>query len=72
MSTKGDVDGNGKQEGLGVEIASMQKQLYAAIQTHWRRLSQRPRYILQLLYDTLESLAESDKAGVNMKGKQRP
>ncbi|HEY2137642.1 MAG TPA: polyheme membrane-associated cytochrome C [Xanthobacteraceae bacterium] len=30
------------------------------------------RYTLQLLYDTLDSLAQSNKAGVNMKGKVRP
>jgi hypothetical protein len=132
MSTKGDVDGDGKEEGLGVEIASMQKQLYAAIRTYSKNVGGeqiaftkvlypywytdnngngtiekeeiRPdnkythytprllqavynytfslrdtggayhngRYILQLLYDSLESLAESGKAGVDMKGKQRP
>jgi hypothetical protein len=31
-----------------------------------------PRYALQLLYDSLNSLAESGKAGVNMRGKIRP
>jgi hypothetical protein len=30
------------------------------------------RYIVQLLYDSLESLAASGKAGVNMSGKVRP
>ena len=30
------------------------------------------RYTLQLLYDTLDSLAQSGKAGVNMQGKLRP
>jgi len=30
------------------------------------------RYILQLLYDSLDSLAQSGKAGVNMTGKVRP
>lgn len=31
-----------------------------------------PRYTLQLLYDSLESLAQSGKADVNMQGKVRP
>jgi hypothetical protein len=30
------------------------------------------RYVAQLLYESLESLAESGEAGVEMKGKQRP
>jgi hypothetical protein len=30
------------------------------------------RYILQLLHDSLESLAASNKAGVDMKGRVRP
>ena len=30
------------------------------------------RYTVQLLYDSLESLAASGKAGVNMGGKVRP
>ena len=30
------------------------------------------RYVLQLLYDSLDSLAASGKAGVNMGGKVRP
>jgi hypothetical protein len=30
------------------------------------------RYVLQVLYDSLESLAASGKAGVDMKGKVRP
>ncbi len=34
MSTKGDFDGNGKEEGLAKEIVGLQKQLYAAIQTY--------------------------------------
>ena len=29
-------------------------------------------YVIQLLYDSLESLAASGKAGVDMKGKVRP
>jgi len=31
-----------------------------------------PRYTLQILYDSIESLAASNKAGVDMKGKVRP
>ncbi len=132
MSTRGDFDGNGKEEGLAREITGLQAQLYAAIQTyaknvggvpiafteaaypHWfadrngngridpeelrpdnkypaytPRLLQATynytysvrdpggayhngRYILQLLYDSLESLAASGKAGVSMSGKVRP
>jgi hypothetical protein len=132
MSTKGDMDGNGKEEGLGVEIRNMQKELYAAIQTYSKNVGGSPiaftkalypywytdkngngtieqeeikpdnkytrytprllqavynytfalrdtggayhngRYVAQLLYDSLESLAESGKAGVEMQGKQRP
>ncbi len=121
------------RRGLGVEIASMQKQLYAAIQTYSKNVGGeqiaftnalypywyadkningtiekekiRPdnkythytprllqamynytfslrdntggayhngRYILQLSYDSLESLAQSGKASVDIKGKQRP
>jgi len=132
MSTRGDFDGNGKEEGLAKEIAGLQVQLYAGIETyaknvggvgigfteaaypHWfadkngngridpeevsaanayhaytPRLLQavynytysvrdpagayhNGRYVLQLLHDSLESLAESGKAGVNMTGKARP
>ena len=132
VSTKGDFDGNGKEEGLGVEISNMQKELYAAIQTYAKSVGAEPiaftkalypywymykngngtieqeeirpdnkytrytprllqavynytfalrdtggayhngRYVAQLLYDSLESLAASGKAGVDMKGKQRP
>jgi hypothetical protein len=132
MSTKGDLDGNGKQEGIGVEIRNLQKELYTAIQAYSKNVGGTPiaftkvlypywyadkngngtieqeeirpdnkytnytprllqavynytfalrdtggayhngRYIAQLLYDSLESLAESGKAGVDMKGKQRP
>ena len=132
MSTRGDFDGNGKEEGLAREIAGLRAQLYAAILTysknvggtqigfteaeypHWfadkngngridpeevepankyvaytPRLLQATynytyslrdpggayhngRYVLQLLYDSLESLAASGKAGVNMAGKVRP
>ena len=132
MSTKGDIDGNGKEEGLCVEIRNLQKELYAAIQAYAKTVGGTPiaftkalypywyadrngngtiekeeirpenkytqytprlmqavynytfalrdtggayhngRYIAQLLYDSLESLADSGKAGVDMKGKQRP
>ena len=132
MSTRGDFDGNGKEEGLAREIANLQDQLYAAIQTYSANVGGTPiaftkaafpywyadtnrngridpeemkmankymaytprllqavfnytfsvrdpggayhngRYVLQLLYDSLESLAASGKAGVNMSGKVRP
>ena len=132
MSTKGDFDGNGKEEGLAREIAGLQTQLYAAIQSYAKNVSGTPigftkaafpywyadsngngridpeevkmankypaytprlmqavynytysvrdpggayhngRYVLQLLYDSLDSLAASDKAGVSMSGKVRP
>ena len=132
MNSKGDFDGNGREEGLGREVASLHKELYAGIQQYARsvggasiafspeafpywytdsngngkvdpeevkpangykaytpRLEQavynytfvlrdpgsayhNARYTLQLLYDSLESLAQSGKAGVNMGGKARP
>jgi hypothetical protein len=132
MSTKGDFDGNGREEGLAREVANMQRELYAAIQQYARtvggasiafspeafpywytdtngngkidpeelrpdnrytaytpRLEQATynytyvlrdpgaayhngRYTLQLLYDSLDSLAASGKAGVEMRGKVRP
>ena len=132
METKGDFDGNGKEEGLAKEIVGLQNELYAAIQTyaknvggvpivyteeeypHWYadkngngradpeeivmankypaytpRLLQavynytyakrdpggayhNGRYVLELLYDSLDSLAQSGKAGVKMAGKVRP
>jgi hypothetical protein len=132
MSTRGDFDGNGKEEGLAREIANLQDQLYAAIQTYARNVGGTPiaftkvafpywyadtnrngridpeevspankypaytprllqaafnytyslrdpggayhngRYVLQLLHDSLESLAASGKAGVDMSGKARP
>jgi hypothetical protein len=132
MTSNGDFDGNGKEEGIGKEIANLQRELYAAIQTYainvggtpiaftkaaypyWHadkngngridpeevepankypaytpRLMQavynytfvlrepgaayhNGRYALQVLYDSLESLAASGKAGVDMKGKTRP
>jgi hypothetical protein len=131
VSTRGDFDGNGKEEGLAREIANLQAQLYAAIQAYakangtpiaftkaaypyWHidtngngridpeelrpankytaytpRLLQaiynytfslrdtggayhNGRYVLQLLYDSLDSLAASGKAGVSMAGKVRP
>ena len=132
MSTKGDFDGNGKEEGLAREIAGLQSQLYAAILTYSKNVGGTPiaftkvafpywyadtngngridpeevkmankyvaytprllqavynytysvrdpggayhngRYVLQLLYDSLDSLAQSGKAGVTMAGKARP
>jgi hypothetical protein len=132
MATRGDFDGNGKEEGLAREIAGLQTQLYAAILSYAKNVGGTPigfteaeyphwfadkndngridpeevapgnkypaytprllqatynytyllrdpggayhngRYVLQLLYDSLESLAESGKAGVNMTGKARP
>lgn len=132
MSTRGDFDGNGKEEGLAREIAGLQSQLYAAIQTYSENVGGTPiaftkaafpywyadtnrngridpeemkmankytaytprllqavfnysfsvrdpggayhngRYVLQLLYDSLDSLAASGKAGVTMTGKARP
>jgi hypothetical protein len=132
MATKGDFDGNGKEEGLAKEIVGLQKELYAAIQTYAKNVGGVPiayteeeyphwykdtngngrvdseeismankypaytprlleavynytyslrdpggayhngRYVLQLLYDSLDSLAASGKAGVSMAGKARP
>lgn len=132
MSTRGDFDGNGKEEGLAREIANLQSELYAAIRTYAKNVGGTPiafttaqyphwfadkddngiidkeelkpankypaytprllqavynytfshhdpggayhngRYVLQVLYDSLESLATSGKAGVDMKGKVRP
>ena len=132
MSTRGDFDGNGREEGLAREAANLQRELYAAIQQYartvggssiafspaafpyWytdtngngkidaeelrpdnRYLAYTPRlvqatynytyslrdpgaayhngrYTLQLLYDSLESLAASGQAGVEMRGKARP
>ena len=132
MASKGDFDGNGKEEGIAREIAGLQGELYTAIQTYARNVAGTPigftkvafpywyadtngngridpeevkmsnkypaytprllqavynytfalrdtggayhngRYILQLLYDSLDSLAASGKAGVNMSGKVRP
>jgi hypothetical protein len=132
MSTKGDFDGNGREEGLAREAANLQRELYAAIQQYARtvggasiafspeafpywytdrngngkvdpdelrpdnrytaytpRLVQATynytfalrdpgaayhngRYTLQLLYDSLDSLAASGKAGVDVRGKVRP
>jgi hypothetical protein len=129
---RGDFDGNGTEEGVAREVASLHRELYAAIQQYARtvggsaiaftpeafpywhmdtngngridpeelrpdnrypaytpRLMQgvfnytfvlrdpgaayhNGRYTLQLLYDSLESLAASGKAGVNMGGKVRP
>ena len=132
MSSKGDFDGNGREEGMAREVANLHGELYAAIQQYARTVGGasiaftpeafpywhtdtngngkidpeelRPansykaytprllqavfnytfvqrepgaayhngRYTAQLLYDSLESLAASGKAGVNMGGKQRP
>jgi hypothetical protein len=132
MSTRGDFDGNGKEEGLAREINNLQTELYAAIQTYAKTVGSKPiaftkaafpywyadtngngridpeevspankytaytprlmqavynytysvrdpggayhngRYILQLLYDSLDSLAASGKAGVQMNAKVRP
>jgi hypothetical protein len=132
LTSRGDFDGNGKEEGLAQELAGLHKELYVAIQQYaktvggaaiafseqahpyWHtdrngngvidtdevnpankypgytpRLMQavynytfvlrdpgaayhNGRYVLQLVYDSLESLAESGKAGVNMQGKVRP
>ena len=132
MSSTGDFDGNGTEEGIAREIANLHRELYAAIQQYARtvggssiaftpeafpywhmdtngngkidpeelrpanrypaytpRLMQAAfnytfvlrdpgaayhngRYTLQLLYDSLESLVASGKAGVTMGGKVRP
>ena len=132
MATRGDFDGNGKEEGLGREIANLQGDLYKAIQAYSENVGGTPiaftkaafpywytdanrngridpeevklaikytadtprllqaiynytfsvrdtggayhngRYVLQLLYDSLDSLAQSGKAGVTMTGKTRP
>jgi hypothetical protein len=132
MTTRGDFDGNGREEGLAREIANLHQELYGAIQRYARavggasiafskdafpywyndvngngqvdadelkpdnkypaytpRLLQavynhtfvtrdpgaayhNPRYTLQILHDTLESLAQSGKAGVSMQGRIRP
>jgi hypothetical protein len=132
MASKGDFDGNGREEGLAKEIANLQKELYAAIQTYSKNVGGTPiaftkaafpywyadtngngridpeeikmankytaytprllqavynytfsirdtggvyhngRYVLQLLYDSLDGLAASGKANVNMAGKVRP
>jgi hypothetical protein len=132
MSTRGDFDGNGQEEGLAREVAGLQKQLYDAILSYAKNVAGTPigfteaeyphwftdkngngridpeevtpdnkypaytprllqatynytyslrdpggayhngRYVLQLLHDSLESLAASGKAGVSMSGKARP
>ena len=132
MSSKGDFDGDGREEGVAREVANLQRELYAVIQQYARAVGGssiafnpaafpywyadtngngkidpeelRPdnpykaytprlveatynytyslrepgaayhngRYTLQLLYDSLESLAASGKAGVDMRGKVRP
>jgi hypothetical protein len=130
--SRGDFDGNGTEEGIARELASLHRELYAAIQQYaravggvaiaftpeahpyWYRDTNgngqidpeelRPdnrypaytprllqavynytfvrrdpgaafhngRYGLQLLHDSLESLAASGKAAVHMRGKVRP
>jgi hypothetical protein len=132
MTSRGDFDGNGTEEGIARELANLHAELYAAIQQYARSVGGsaiaftpeafpywhkdtngnrkidpeelRPdnrypaytprllqavfnytfvlrdpgaayhngRYSLQLLYDSLESLAASGKAGVDMRGKVRP
>jgi hypothetical protein len=132
MSSRGDFDGNGTEEGIARETANLHRELYVAIQQYARTVGGaaigftfeefpywytdtngngridpeeiRPdngyhaytprliqavfnytfvlrdpgaafhngRYSLQLLYDSLESLATSGKAGVNMGKKVRP
>jgi hypothetical protein len=132
MAMKGDFDGNGREDGIAREIASLHQALYTAIQQYARNVGGtaiaftkdahpywyrdenangrvdpeelRPnnaypaytprllqaiynhsfvtrdpgaayhngRYTLQVLYDSLDSLAASGKAGVDMKGKVRP
>ena len=132
MSSRGDFDGNGREEGIARELANLHRELYAAIQQYARtvggvgigftyeeypywyadlngngkidhdeirpdntykaytpRLLQAAynytfvlrdpgaayhngRYALQLVYDSLDSLAASGKAGVDMRGKLRP
>lgn len=132
MSSVGDFDGNGRQEGVAREIANLQRELYGAIQTYARNVggssiafskdafpywhtdsngngivdgdelrpankytAYTPRlmqaiynytyavrepgaayhnavYVGQILFDSLDSLAQSGKAGVDMKGKTRP
>jgi hypothetical protein len=132
MSNRGDIDGNGREEGIAREIENQKRELYAGIQRYARavggagiafspdahpywytdgngngkvdpeelnpgngykaytpRLAQavynytfalrepgaayhNGRYAAQLLHDSLESLAQSGKSGVNMAGKTRP
>jgi len=38
MATRGDFDGNGREEGLAKEIAGLQTQLYTAIQTYSKNI----------------------------------
>jgi hypothetical protein len=132
MASRGDFDGNGREEGIAKEIANLRAELYTAIQTYAKNVGGKPiaftkaaypywytdvngngriddeevrpdnkytaytprlvqatfnytfalrdtggayhngRYILQLLYDSLDSLAASKQAGVDMKNKVRP
>lgn len=130
--SRGDIDGNGREEGIAREIDNQKRELYRAIQQYARTVGQshiaftpdaspywytdtnqngridpeemKPansykaytprlmqaaynytyalrdpgaayhngRYMAQVLHDSLESLAASGKAGVDMKGKTRP
>ena len=131
-NSKGDFDGNGREEGLGRELANMKVQIYAGIQQYARTVGGAPiafspdgfpywyadtngngkvdademrpnnsykaytprllqavfnytyllrdpgaayhngPYALQIAHDTLQSLADSGKAGADMRGKLRP
>jgi hypothetical protein len=135
LTSKGDFDGNGKEEGIAKEIVNLRAQLYTAIQTYAKNVGGKPiaftevayphwftdtngngridpeevkpdnkytaytprllqaiynwtfsvrdpggayhngRYMVQLLHDSLDSLAASNKAGIDpkdMKAKVRP
>jgi hypothetical protein len=132
LSSRGDFDGNGREEGIGREVGNLMRELYAAIQQYARNVAGTPiaftaakhpywhrdtngngridpeelnpankypaytprllqavynysfvlrdpgaayhngRYTVQILHDSLESLASSGKAGVSMQGKVRP
>jgi hypothetical protein len=132
VSSKGDFDGNGREEGVAREVANLQTELYAAIRQYSRAVGGAPiaftpaafpywytdtngngtidpdelrpdnrytaytprliqatynytyslrdpgaayhngRYTLQILYDSLESLTTSGKAGAEVRGKVRP
>jgi hypothetical protein len=42
QNSKGDYDGNGKEEGIGVEVANLHKMLYASIQDYAKTVSGTP------------------------------